>query len=96
MWNAALWATPYRPKYISLKIAWSSPARSDHISDCMFLSCQKHVSEWIYTLKLPECQGTPSSKQVQYLKYKWLQRESNPWPLSHLAQPFSQTGLFKN
>ena len=50
--------------------------------DCMFLSCHVHVSEWIHTLQLPECQETPCLKQVQYLKFKWLQRDSNPQPLS--------------
>ena len=29
---------------------------------------------------LPECQGTPCSKQVPYLKFKWQQRDSNPQP----------------
>ena len=29
--------------------------------DCMFLSCHVHVSEWIYTLYLPESQGLLSS-----------------------------------
>ena len=29
--------------------------------DCMFLSCPLRVSEWIYTLYLPECHGTPWS-----------------------------------
>ena len=49
--------------------------------DCMFLSCHVCVSDWIHTLKLPECQGTPSSKQAQNLKFKWLQLDSNPvWP----------------
>ena len=28
----------------------------------MFLSCKIRVSEWIHTLQLPECQGTPCSK----------------------------------
>ena len=27
--------------------------------ECMLLSCQVRVSEWIYILQLPECQGTP-------------------------------------
>ena len=31
---------------------------------------------------LPECQGTPCSKQTPYLKFKWQQRDSNPQPLS--------------
>ena len=30
---------------------------------------------------LPECQGTPCSEQVQYLKCKWLQLDWNPQPL---------------
>ena len=51
--------------------------------DYMFLSSHVRVSEWIYALCLPECQGIPCSKQVQYLKFKWLQRDSNPpQPLS--------------
>ena len=38
--------------------------------DCMFLSCHVRVSEWIHTLYLPECQGTPCSKQAWNLKFK--------------------------
>ena len=48
--------------------------------DCMFLSCQVRVSKWINNLYLPECQGTPCPKQAQYLKFKWLQRDSNGEP----------------
>ena len=36
----------------------------------MFLSCHVRVSEWIHTLYLPECQGTPCSKQARKLKFK--------------------------
>ena len=50
--------------------------------DCMLLSCHVRVSEWIHTLYLSECQGTPCSKQAWHLKFKWLQRNSNPQPLS--------------
>ena len=49
---------------------------------CMFLSCHVRISEWIYTPYLPECQGTPCSKQARYLKFKWLQLDSNPQLLS--------------
>ena len=31
---------------------------------------------------LPECQGTPFSKQASYPKFKWQQQDSNPQPLS--------------
>ena len=44
----------------------------------MFLSCHIRVSKWIHTLWLPECQGTPCSKQARNLKFKWLQLDSNP------------------
>ena len=50
--------------------------------DCMFLSCHVRISEWIHTLYLPECQGTPCSNQARNLKFKWLQLDSNPEPLS--------------
>ena len=40
------------------------------------------VSERIHTPWLPECQGTLCSKQVQNLKFKGLQLDSNPQPLS--------------
>ena len=36
--------------------------------ECMFLSCHVRVSELIYTLWLPECQGTPCLKQARNLK----------------------------
>ena len=36
----------------------------------------------LHTLKLPECQGNPCSKQTQYLKFMWQQRDSNPQSLS--------------
>ena len=41
--------------------------------DCAFLSCHIRMLEWIYTLQLPQCQGTSCSKQALYLKFKWLQ-----------------------
>ena len=45
--------------------------------DYIVLSCHIHVSEQVCTLQLPECQGTPCSKQTQYLKLKWQQQDSN-------------------
>ena len=61
--------------------------------DWMFLSCHVRVSAWIHTLQLPECQETPCLKQAPDLKIKWLQRDSNPQPLtlSTNTQPFGQT-----
>ena len=41
--------------------------------NCMFLSCHIRVSEWIHTLKLAECQGTPCSKQARNLQSLKLQ-----------------------
>ena len=37
--------------------------------DCIILSCHVRFSEWIYALSLPECHGTPCSKQTRYLKF---------------------------
>ena len=50
--------------------------------DCMFLLGHVRTWEWIHTIQLPECEGTPCSKQAPYLKSKWLQRDSNPQSLS--------------
>ena len=50
--------------------------------DSMFLSCHVRVWEWIHTIQLNEWQGTPCLKQAPYLMIKWLQRDSNPQPLS--------------
>ena len=63
-----------------------SKLEKEVFSDCMFLSCHVRVSEWIHTLKLPECQGTPCSKQARNLKVKWLQLDSNPEPLSKTSR----------
>ena len=52
------------------------------LSDYKFLSCHVRVSEWIHTLQLPEYQGTPCSKQARNLNFMWLERGSNPQPLS--------------
>ena len=60
-------------------IAYSSVSNC-RIGDCMSLSCQVRVSEWIYTLELTECQGT-HSKQARCLKFNWQQRDSNPLSL---------------
>ena len=64
---------------------WLSCAVSTYLYgafDCMFLSCHVRVWQWIHTLQLPECQGTPCTKQAPYLKIKWLQQDSNPQPLN--------------
>ena len=45
-------------------------------------------------IALPECHGTTCSKQVQYLKSKWLKRDSKPQPFRSLRNTrlFSLTG----
>ena len=55
---------------------------STKIPNKMILSCHIRVLEWIYTLYLLECRANPCLKQLQYLKYKWVQRDSNPQPFS--------------
>ena len=44
------------------------PTPSNHITktfNCLFLSCHVRVSELVYTLQSPECQGTTGSKQTR-------------------------------
>ena len=53
--------------------------------DCMFLSCHVPVSEWTHTLWLPECQGTPCSKQVR--NNTVVKRDIAPPPPPHPAPP---------
>ena len=48
--------------------------------DCMLLSCHVPISEWTYTLHMPEYQGTLFSKKKGYLKFKLLKRDSNHQP----------------
>ena len=42
------------------------------VFDCMLSSCHVRVSEWIQTLWLSECQGTPCSRQAQNQMFKQL------------------------
>ena len=58
-----------------------------NLSVC-YLSC--HIPEWKFTQS--EGKGTPCSQQKHYLKYKWLERDSNSqlhlvhkWILYHYA-----------
>ena len=48
----------------------------------MLLSYHARASEWIHTSYGLEYQETPYSKQARCLKFKWLQQDSNPQPLS--------------
>ena len=50
--------------------------------DYKFFLCHRRISAWTRNLYLPECQGIRCSKQARYLKFKWLQRDSNPQPIS--------------
>ena len=61
--------------------------------DCMFLSCRRCNSEWIHSLKLPECRGAPCSKQTRNRKFRWLQLDSDREPLSseRNTEPFGET-----
>ena len=61
--------------------------------DCMFLSYHVRILEWVHTLWFPKCQRTPCSKQALFLKFRWLQRDSNAQPLTLYmkTQPFGPT-----
>ena len=60
---------------------------------CMLLLFHVRISEWMHTLYLPDCQGTPCSKQAWHLNFKWLKQDLNPQPLSSKTntQQFAQT-----
>ena len=47
---------------------------------CLYVTYEFQSESTLYSL--PECQGTPCSKQAPYLKFKWQQCDSNPQPLS--------------
>ena len=67
--------------YLAELAKWLSCAVSTYLHGAHHfrsLSCHVLVSEWIYTLQLPKCQGSPCSKQVRYLKFNWQQQNSNP------------------
>ena len=56
-----------------------------YLPDYMLSSCHVQVLDWIYTLSfLPECQGTPCSKQTPNLEFKWQQFDSGIETQSHL------------
>ena len=74
--------THWKSKYIHHHQPQSKIYPSKKVFDCMFSSCHVRISGWIHTLYLPEDQVSPCSKQVQNLKFKWLQWDSNPQPLS--------------
>ena len=59
------------------------------------LLCHIRVSEWIYTLYLPEWQGNPYSKQAPYLKFKWLWQDSNLHTHNHLIRKQTLNPLAK-
>ena len=65
-------------KHLAKLAKWLSCTVSTYLYgafDCMFLSFHVRVSEWHHTLQLPECQGTPCSRQARYLKFKWGKRD---------------------
>ena len=56
-------------------------AVNSNLTVCYYHVTYEFQSESIL-FSLPECQGTPCSKQAPYLKFKRQQRDSNPQPLS--------------
>ena len=51
--------------------------------------------EWIYSLRLLECQRPPCSKLVWYLKIKWLSYCSWTRPRNHLVRKITLNRLAK-
>ena len=63
--------TSYRMNFIFLKKF-----------DCKLLHVTYEVQSDSTLHSLPECQETPCLKQAPYPKFKWLQKDLNPQPLS--------------
>ena len=65
-----------------------------HLTVCTCHVTYAFQSESTLYSCLTECQGTSCSKQMPYLKFKWLQLDSTPQPLNLQTntQPFNQTG----
>ena len=76
--NRTLNHLPKLPKRLSCVVSYYLYGACD----CMFLPYHIPVSEWNHTLQLCECQATLCSKQVGSLRFKWLQLDSEPQPLS--------------
>ena len=68
-------------EYVSVRSIWL-PVRSIWLYVDSYHATRTRFLEWIYTLYLPEWQRTTCSKQARYLKFKWLQWDLNPQPLS--------------
>ena len=63
------------------KTGWKLINKKTQLTVCYLMSRTSFQSEST-RYSLPECQGTPYSKQAPNLKFKWQQRDSNPQPLS--------------
>ena len=84
-------------KHLAKLAKWLRCVRSTYLKcafACMFLSCHVPISEWIHNLQLSECEGIPCCSDTQYLKFKWLQLDSNQESLTSKtnSKPFAQTG----
>ena len=62
-------------KTVDMKCMYAVKHIQKYSKDDKEIVCSYHVTrdlEWIYTLELSECQGTPCSKQTRYMKFKWM------------------------
>ena len=62
-------------KTVDMKCMYTVKRIQKYSKDDTEIVCSYHVTrdlEWIYTLELSECQGTPCSKQTRYMKFKWM------------------------
>ena len=56
--------------------------------DCMFSSCHVRVFRTNPHSRVARISRNSGSKQARYVKFKWLQRESNPQPLSSKSRDY--------
>ena len=75
------WKLKYLAKWTK-GLSWVVNTYLYDASEFVFFWCYVRISEWMHNLYLPECQRTVFSKKARYLKFKRLQRNSNPQPLT--------------
>ena len=77
---------------IAINVLYAKKEKIHPAYDYMFLSCHVRVSEWILILQLPECQGTPCSKQANIKSWK-TSYSFNDFKLRRMALSCSQKKL---
>ena len=96
--NESLWTGPRKIKKLWKDCKWANLyCIYLFIMDFVLTVCYYHVTYEFQSestlYSLPECEGTPCSKQASFLKFKWQQSDSNQQPLIALTKLILQRNL---